>query len=277
MNDKPLIQVEHLSKQYGKERALFRSRDAMKAVNDVSFYINQGETFGLIGESGSGKTTVGRMLLRLVEPSSGSIKFKGEEIVGISRLEMRNLRKQVQIVFQDSGSAFNPRKTIGTEILTPLLRLGVLNSKLEGEKAVCEMLERVGLRKDFAERYPHELSGGQRQRAGIARALVLKPAFLVLDEPVSALDVSVKAQIIELLQELQHDYKLTYLFIAHNLDLVAYFCERIAVMKKGRIVESGDTRDLFTKPKHGVTRNLLGSILTLDGHLGEVKKDVYSA
>lgn len=277
MSDKPFIQVEHLSKQYGKKQGLFRSRDSIKAVSDISFHIHQGESFGLIGESGSGKTTVGRMLLRLVEPSSGSIKVKGEEIVDLSRLEMRNLRKQVQIVFQDSGSAFNPRKTIGTEILTPLLRLGVLNSKLEGEKAVYEMLERVGLRKDFAERYPHELSGGQRQRAGIARALVLKPAFLVLDEPVSALDVSVKAQIIELLQELQHDYKLTYLFIAHNLDLVAYFCERIAVMKKGRIVESGHTRDLFTKPKHAVTRNLLGSILTLDGHLGEVKKDVYSA
>lgn len=276
MKNKPLVEVKGLQKVYGGKKGLFGPSKKVTAVKDVSFSINQGETFGLIGESGSGKTTVGRMILRLIEPTNGSIIYNGQSLRDLSKKEMALLRKDIQIVFQDSGSAFNPRKTIGEQIAEPLLRFGETKDLSSAYIQVHRMLEVVGLRKDFFYRYPHELSGGQRQRAGIARALILKPKFLVLDEPVSALDVSVKAQIINLLIDLQKEFQLTYLFIAHNLDLVAYFCDRVAVLSKGEVIETSSAIDLFKNPKHTKTKKLLSSILTLQGDLGEVyrKRDV---
>ncbi|MGM0878907.1 MAG: ATP-binding cassette domain-containing protein [Bacillota bacterium] len=272
MKKDTLVEVKGLQKIYGGKKSLFLPSKKITAVKDVSFSIRKGESFGLIGESGSGKTTVGRMILRLIEPTNGSIVYNGQSLRDLSKKEMAALRKDIQIVFQDSGSAFNPRKTIGEQIAHALQKFGENKDAQYIHKEVLKMLEVVGLRSDFFHRYPHELSGGQRQRAGIARALILKPKFLVLDEPVSALDVSVKAQIINLLINLQKEFNLTYLFIAHNLDLVAYFCDRVAVLSKGEVIETASTKDLFRNPKHEMTNKLLSSILTLEGDLGEVYK-----
>ncbi|MBO0999553.1 ABC transporter ATP-binding protein [Bacillus sp. SD075] len=274
MKDNTLIEVKELQKIYGGKNGILLPGKKVTAVKDVSFSIREGETFGLIGESGSGKTTVGRMILRLIDPTSGSIIYKGQSLMDLSKKSMAALRKEVQIVFQDSGSAFNPRKTIGSQIAQSLLKFGVNQDIQVIRKETLHMLEVVGLRADFYDRYPHELSGGQRQRAGIARALILKPKFLVLDEPVSALDVSVKAQIINLLMDLQKEFNLTYLFIAHNLDLVAYFCDRVAVLSKGEVIETASTMELFKNPKHELTKKLLSSILTLQGDLGEVYRKI---
>ncbi|MBD7938347.1 MULTISPECIES: ATP-binding cassette domain-containing protein [Cytobacillus] len=269
MQNESLLDVQGLTKVYGNKGSLFVPRKEMLAVNNVSFSIKKGETFGLIGESGSGKTTIGRMVLRLIEATAGDIQYEGKSILSMKKGEMDKLRSEMQIIFQDSGSAFNPRKTIGEQILHPLNKFHSNSDAGYQYNKVIEMLDVVGLRADFYHRYPHELSGGQRQRAGIARALIVKPKFLVLDEPVSALDVSVKAQIINLLIDLQKEFQLTYLFIAHNLDLVAYFCDKVAVLSKGELIETAPTIELFRKPKHEVTQKLLSSILTLDGDLGE--------
>ncbi|MDQ0186597.1 ATP-binding cassette domain-containing protein [Cytobacillus sp. FSL R5-0569] len=269
MQSESLLDVSGLTKVYGNKGSLFVPRKEILAVNKVSFSIKRGETFGLIGESGSGKTTIGRMVMRLIDATAGDIQYKGKSILSMKKGEMDKLRNEMQIIFQDSGSAFNPRKTIGEQILHPLNKFYPGNEAQIQYKKVIEMLDVVGLRSDFYHRYPHELSGGQRQRAGIARALIVKPKFLVLDEPVSALDVSVKAQIMNLLIELQKEFQLTYLFIAHNLDLVAYFCDRVAVLSKGKMIETAPTIDLFRKPQHEVTQKLLSSILTLDGDLGD--------
>ncbi|MFT8319943.1 MAG: ABC transporter ATP-binding protein [Bacillus sp. (in: firmicutes)] len=262
--ERNLVEIRNLQKVYGRKSkfSVFPSNE-VAAVKDVSFSIKKGETFGLIGSSGSGKTTVGRLLLRLIEPTNGDILYKGKSLLELNKKGMDAMRNQMQIVFQDSGSAFNPRKTIGEQIAHPLIKFGGYSDQHDLKRKVYEMLDVVGLRKDFAGRYPHELSGGQRQRAGIARALILKPEFLVLDEPVSALDVSVKAQIINLLQDLQKEFGLTYLFIAHNLDLVAYFCDRVGVMSKGEMVETGSTIDIFRNPQQEITKSLLDSILTV--------------
>ncbi|WP_110926453.1 ATP-binding cassette domain-containing protein [Bacillus massiliglaciei] len=270
MNSDALIEVKGLGKVYAGRKSLLFPAKSFTAVEDVHFSIKEGETFGLIGESGSGKTTIGRMMLRLIQPSSGTILYNGRPLLDLSKKEMNALRSEIQIVFQDSGSAFNPRMTIGEQIAHPLKKIGNTADSLSIHDQVIHMLEVVGLRADFFHRYPHELSGGQRQRAGIARALILKPKFLVLDEPVSALDVSVKAQIINLLLDLQKEFNLTYLFIAHNLDLVAYFCDRVGVLSKGRMVETATAKELFRNPKQDVTKKLLSSILTLDGDLGGV-------
>lgn len=277
MKKNPLIEVKHLQKVYSSKGGLFLPSKKVTAVEEVNFSINRGETFGLIGESGSGKTTVGRMILRLIEPTNGEIIYDGKSLTDLSKKEMAAIRNKIQIVFQDSGSSFNPRMTLGEQIAYPLVKFGNDSSHDAMYKQIYEMLEVVGLRNDFAMRYPHELSGGQSQRAGIARALILKPEFLVLDEPVSALDVSVKAQIINLLLQLQKDFNLTYLFIAHNLDLVAYFCDRVGVLSKGKLVETATSYDLYKNPQHEITKKLLGSILTLDGDLGNIQKNVYSA
>lgn len=264
----PILQVEGLQKVFGQKNGLFTKQPGFTAVKGIDFEINEGETYGLIGESGSGKTTIGRMVLRLVEPTDGGIFYKGEDLRQASKARMRELRREVQIIFQDSGSAFNPRRTIGEQIAESLLKFEKSMPLQEVRQEVLSTLLKVGLRPDFYDRYPHELSGGQRQRAGIARALILKPKLLVLDEPVSALDVSVKAQIMNLLMKLQQEYGLTYLFIAHNLDLVAYFCDRVSVLSHGEIVETGRTADVFKNPQHDVTRKLLSSILLLDGSFG---------
>lgn len=261
-----VLQVHGLRKVYRIGTTLGRKKEIV-AVDNASFAIQKGETLGLIGESGSGKTTIGRLVVNLIEPTAGEIIYRGRALSALRGTEKDTYRRRVQIVFQDSGSAFNPRQTIGQQIADPIRRFELYPDRGSIETRIRELLDIVGLRSDHANRYPHELSGGQRQRAGIARALAVEPEFLVLDEPVSALDVSIRAQIINLFIELQRAFGLTYLFIAHNLDLVPYLCDRVAVMSQGRIVETADTLSLYRDPQHEFTRTLLGSILTLEGDL----------
>jgi len=255
----PLLEVRHLVKEFTRKNALFGKKTAVRAVDDVSFTIERGETFGLVGESGSGKTTTGRCILRLIEPTSGEVIFDGRDVLALSRTEMRAARRQMQIVFQDPYSSLNPRMRAADIVEEPLVIHG-LGSKVERRERVRELFELVGLGPDQLQRYPHEFSGGQRQRIGLARALALNPSLVIADEPVSALDVSVQAQVVNLLMDLQQRLKLTYLFIAHDLRLVEHICGRVAVMYLGRIVEMGETGKLFAAPRHPYTRALLSAI-----------------
>lgn len=259
----PLLEVSHLVKRFTRGKGLFRRGTTVSAVEDVSFSIEEGETFGLVGESGSGKTTTGRCVLRLVEPTSGSIRFRGEDVLALSKPRLREMRRHMQIVFQDPYSSLNPRMRARQIVEEPLIihRLGDRVARL---RRVAELFQLVGLDPAHLERYPHEFSGGQRQRIGLARALALNPSFLVLDEPVSALDVSIQAQVVNLLLELQDRLKLTYLFIAHDLRLVEHVCGRVAVMYLGRIVEMAPTQTLFEAPRHPYTRALLSAIPVTD-------------
>jgi peptide/nickel transport system ATP-binding protein len=259
----PLVEVSHLVKQFTRGGGFLRRGTTITAVDDVSFAIEEGETFGLVGESGSGKTTTGRCLLRLIEPTSGSVRFAGEDVLALSAGELRRARRRMQIVFQDPYSSLNPRMRSRQIVEEPLIihRLGSAEQRRE---RVAELFGLVGLEAAHLERYPHEFSGGQRQRIGLARALALNPSFLVLDEPVSALDVSVQAQVVNLLMDLQERLKLTYLFIAHDLRLVEHVCTRVAVMYLGRIVEVGPTAALFAAPQHPYTRALLSAIPAAD-------------
>src|SRR3954463_641077 len=258
-----LLDVRDLTKIYRQRHGLFGRVSEMRAIDRVSFAVEQGETFGLVGESGSGKTTTGRCILRLIEPTSGAVKFRGADVLAFSRRRMREARRDMQIVFQDPYSSLNPRMRARQIVEEPLIIHG------RGEAAarrarVAELFQLVGLDAAHLERYPHEFSGGQRQRIGLARAGALNPSFLVLDEPVSALDVSVQAQVVNLLTDLQQQLKLTYLFIAHDLRLVQHICTRVAVMYLGRIVEVGPTAALFAEPQHPYTRALLSAIPTPD-------------
>jgi ABC-type oligopeptide transport system ATPase subunit len=255
----PLIEVRHLVKEFGRGRGLFRKGPVMRAVDDVSFSIERGETFGLVGESGSGKTTTGRCILRLVEPTSGGVAFDGRDVLALSRSELRRARRDMQIVFQDPYSSLNPRMRVNDIVEEPLV-IHRLGSRDERRARVAQLFELVGLNPDQLRRYPHEFSGGQRQRIGLARALALNPSFVIADEPVSALDVSVQAQVVNLLMDLQQQLKLTYLFIAHDLRLVEHICNRVAVMYLGRIVEMGETAKLFAAPRHPYTKALLSAI-----------------
>ena len=255
----PLLEVRNLVKEFGRTRGLFRKGAVVRAVNDVSFHIDQGETFGLVGESGSGKTTTGRCILRLIEPTSGEVRFNGEDVLAFSRSRLRAARRDMQIVFQDPYSSLNPRMRVGTIVEEPLIIHGI-GSKDERRRRVAELFDLVGLDAAQSTRYPHQFSGGQRQRIGLARALALNPSLIIADEPVSALDVSVQAQVINLLMDLQDRLKLTYLFIAHDLRLVRHICSRVAVMYLGRIVEMGPTERLFASPAHPYTRALLSAI-----------------
>ena len=262
----PLLEVRNLVKDFVRPQGLLNFRrplPAVRAVDGVTFSIDSGETFGLVGESGSGKTTTGRCILRLVEPTSGEVRFQGEDVLRFSRERMRTARRQMQIVFQDPYSSLNPRMRIGDIVEEPLTIHGI-GRRAERRQRVEELLTLVGLDPSQLARYPHEFSGGQRQRVGLARALALNPSLIIADEPVSALDVSVQAQVVNLLMEMQARLKLTYLFIAHDLRLVRHICNRVAVMYRGRIVEMGTTDALFDVPAHPYTRALLSAIPVLD-------------
>ena len=255
----PLLEVENLVKEFTRKRGLLAPATVVRAVDGVSFAVDEGETFGLVGESGSGKTTTGRCILRLIEPTSGAVRFKGEDVLAFSRPRMRQARRDMQIVFQDPYSSLNPRMRVGAIVEEPLI-IHKIGTKPQRRARVAELFELVGLDPSQLARYPHQFSGGQRQRVGLARALALNPSLIIADEPVSALDVSVQAQVINLLMDLQERLKLTYLFIAHDLRLVRNICSRVAVMYLGKIVEMGETESLFAAPAHPYTRALLSAI-----------------
>jgi len=247
----PLIEIRNLTKIYAQ------GRSEVRAVDGVSLDIHTGETLGLVGESGSGKSTLGRLILRLIEPTSGNIRFEGHDLLGASSEEMRLLRRHMQIIFQDPFASLDPRFRVEQIIAEPLVIHGNGDTKNSIRLRVLELLRAVGLDESILQRFPHEFSGGQRQRIGIARALALRPKFIVADEPVSALDVSVGAQIVNLLAQLQRDFGLTYLFISHSMPVVRYLSTRIAVMYRGEIVEVGPTGQVTERPQHPYTRSLL--------------------
>ena len=254
----PLLQVDHLNKHFSR-----RGSEPLTAVDDVSFHIDEGEVFGLVGESGCGKSTTGRCILRLIEPSSGTVRFKGEDVTTFQAARLRRARRDMQIVFQDPYSSLNPRMRVDAIVREPL-EIHDIGTAADREARVDELFSLVGLDPEHRRRFPHEFSGGQRQRIGIARALALEPALVILDEAVSALDVSIQAQIVALLRELRSRLKLTYLFISHDLRLVADFCDRVAVMRRGQIVELASATDVFNRPQHPYTEGLLASIPSLD-------------
>jgi oligopeptide/dipeptide ABC transporter ATP-binding protein len=245
-------------------RALSRRRAVVRAVDGVDLDVLPGETVGLVGESGCGKSTLGRAILRLVDPTRGAILFEGADITRQPQKALRPVRRRMQIIFQDPYASLNPRMTIGTALAEPLEVFGLARGAAERRERVAALLEKVGLRADAITRYPHEFSGGQRQRIGIARALAVGPRFLVCDEPLSALDVSIQAQIVNLLQDLQAADDLTYLFISHDLDIVRHLCDRVAVMYLGKIVELAPAAELYAAPRHPYTQALLSAVLTLD-------------
>src|SRR3989338_432818 len=261
MTQDKLIEIKQLVKHFPIKKGLFsREVGSVKAVNSVTLDIYKGETLGLVGESGCGKSTLGRSIIRLIEPTSGEVLFRGENFLSYSSRELRQARRHMQIIFQDPYASLNPRMTIGSIIGEPLSIHKLVSSRREKTDRVVELLHEVGLRPDLLNRYPHEFSGGQRQRIGIARAIALKPEFIVCDEPVSALDVSIQAQVINLLSDLQKKFKLTYLFIAHDLKVVEYISNRVAVMYLGEIVELARSEDIYRDPKHPYTQALLSAI-----------------
>ncbi len=261
-----LLEVKNLVKYYKSGEGFLKKAELVRAVDDVTFSIKEGETLGLVGESGCGKSTCGKTLLRLMEPTAGECHFEGVNVFGLSRKHMNRMRQKMQIIYQDPFSSLDPRMTIGDIIGEPLIVHDVMKGE-EKESRVQELLAKVGLDPEHFNRYPHEFSGGQRQRIGVARALALNPKFIVADEPVSALDVSIQAQIINLMMDLQKDLNLTYLFIAHDLSVVKHISDRVAVMYVGKVVELAEKRELFTNPLHPYTEALLSAVPIPDPRL----------
>lgn len=256
-----LLEVKNLKKYFPVTGGFFKKTVGyVKATDDVSFIINKGETLSLVGESGCGKSTTGRAILRLHEPTSGDISFKGKNLMTASKAEMKELRKEMQIVFQDPYSSLNPRMTVGQIISEPIVHHGLMKKGKDLENKVSQLLEKCGLASYHVNRYPHQFSGGQRQRIGIARALALDPTFIVADEPVSALDVSIQSQVLNLMMDLQKELGLSYLFISHDLSVVKHISDRVGVMYLGSLVELSSKKDLFDDPKHPYTQALLSAI-----------------
>ena len=262
VQDDLLLEVNNLKMYFPVTAGLIFQRAVaqIKAVDDISFFVRRGETLGLVGESGCGKTTTGRCILQLYKPTDGQIMFEGQELVGLSTRQMRQMRRQMQVIFQDPFSSLNPRMTAGNIIGEPLIVHGLVKSKEEYRERVAELLQNVGLNPYMADRFPHEFSGGQRQRIGVARALSVDPKLIVCDEPVSALDVSIQAQVINLLEDLQERFSLTYLFIAHDLSVVRHISDRVAVMYLGRLVEIADRNEIYRNPFHPYTKALLSAV-----------------
>jgi peptide/nickel transport system ATP-binding protein/oligopeptide transport system ATP-binding protein len=258
----PLVQVRGLVKHFPITRGVIFSRglDAVRAVDGISFEVQRGETLGLVGESGCGKSTTARLLARLLTPSAGEVLFDGRDITRLKGARLKAIRRELQVIFQDPYSSLNPRKTVGSIIGEPFAIHGLHTDRRERRRTVRELMETVGLNPEHYNRYPHEFSGGQRQRVGVARALALKPKLLIADEPVSALDVSIQAQVLNLLRDTQRRFGLTLLFISHDLSVVRHMCDRIAVMRAGEIVELASNEALYGSPQHPYTRELLAAV-----------------
>ena len=258
----PVLEVNGLVKHFGVTRGLIKNKviGLVRAVEDVSFEIARGETLALVGESGCGKSTTGRLILRLMDPTSGSVRFKGKEIANLDKDELRRMRRHMQIIFQDPYASLNPRMTVGAMLGEPLWLHRLVGNEKQRSARVSELLELVGLRPDHARRYPHEFSGGQRQRIAIARALAVQPKLIVCDEPTSALDVSVQAQILNLLLQLQRELGISYLFITHNIGVVEYIADDVVVMQKGRVEEAGAAASVLGNPQSAYTRTLLAAV-----------------
>lgn len=256
-----LLETRNLEKEYVlKKKSLFGGEaDTLKAVNGVSLSVQEGETLGIVGESGCGKSTFARLISRLITPTAGKVIFDQQDLTALPKEKIRTIRKDIQMIFQDPYASLDPRKRI-LAILTEPLAIHGIGTPAERKEQALEMLEKVGLQKDYANRYPHEFSGGQCQRINIARALMLRPRLVICDEPVSALDVSIQAQVLNLLLDLQKEFQLTYIFISHDLNVVRYFCDRIAVMYMGAVVEEGVAEEIYTHPQHAYTKKLLAAI-----------------
>ncbi|MBE6128284.1 MAG: dipeptide ABC transporter ATP-binding protein [Erysipelotrichaceae bacterium] len=274
MSEKPILSVRNLKTYFDVTKGLFSKKQIVKAVDDVSFDVMPNETFGLVGESGCGKTTLGRTIVKLYDPVEGSIEFLGKDIANLKGAELKAYRKDMQMIFQDPYASLNPRMTVGEIIKEPMIIHNIYNTDQEREERVVELLRIVGLKPDHIRRYPAEFSGGQRQRIGIARALAVNPKFIVCDEPISALDVSIQAQVINLLENIQKEMGLSYLFIAHDLSMVKHISDKIGVMYLGHMVEMGKSEDVYHRPLHPYTTALLSAIPIPDPDTAKAKSRI---